>query len=57
MDGILLLILKREETASHCYTYSGVCGTEFTSTYYNGCQLSCKWSFESNLQWLMSKVL
>ena len=44
-------------TASHCYAYSGTCGPAFTSTYYNGCQLSCEWSLEANLQWLMGKVL
>ena len=45
--------------ANHCYAYMDQCvyqDQRFSTEYYQGCQLECKWSLESNLNWLISKV-
>eukprot|EP01084_Bolivina_argentea_P005933 11213_1 len=50
---------EAQKNAGHCYAYSGIlesCGYDFTPMYYQGCQMQCKWSFESNLQWLINKL-
>jgi hypothetical protein len=63
-DGSGWYIVQATETGSgtaeHCYAYlDSECVddlAEFDSEYYQGCQLTCEWSFESNLQWLIDQV-
>eukprot|EP01084_Bolivina_argentea_P091511 164733_1 len=45
-------------TAEHCYAWGqGDCDSdEFDENYYNGCQLNCKWSLESDFAWLVFNV-
>eukprot|EP01084_Bolivina_argentea_P066073 120433_1 len=61
-DGSGWYIIQRDETGSgiagHCYAYLGSsCNTDyFDNVYYQGCGLDCDWTFESDLEWLITRV-
>jgi len=42
--------------ASHCYAFDGCIEGVLTSEYYGGCRMDCEWSFEANMDWLLSKL-
>jgi len=58
-DGSGWYIVQDSEAgiASHCYAFDGACfAGVFTSEYEGGCGTNCEWSFEANMDWLLSKL-